>query len=237
MNHDINSGEPLYQIVSETIKNDIITGKYLPGQILPSVNSLCDIFSASRMTVHKSLKNLEAEGFIMARPGKGYFVCAPEYDKYTLTFSDEAESTQIRKIDVISPPDEVARIFRLSPSEKVVEMVRVIMKENFPVACDIRYCPYIKGTPVIESEINFAVFPEMAAKKISPFAFHTHLELSVGTASARLSQYLKCNEGEPLLIARRILVDSNHQNIGYSIKYMVRSYGNLLAESGLQLKP
>ena len=236
MNYDINCGEPLYQIVLETLKNDIITGKYLPGQILPSVNNLCAFFSASRMTVHKSLKRLETDGYIMARPGKGYFVCSPEYDKYTLTFSEQSEDSKTRKIDVISPPD-VARLFHLSSSDKVVEIVRIITKDGLPVACDIRYCPYVKGTPVIESEIDYAVFPEMAAKKISPFAFHTHLEISVGTASARLSQYLKCSNGEPLLIVQRTLVDSNNQYIGYSAKYMLRSYGNLSAESGLQLKP
>lgn len=195
------------------------------------------MFSASRMTVHKSLKNLEAEGYITARPGKGYFVCSPEYNKYSLSFFDDVENSYMKKIDVITPPEEISRLFHLKTSDKVIEMIRVIFNEEVPVACDIRYCPYVKGSPTIESEIDFAVFPEMASAKTSPFAFHTHMEISAGTASGKLLKYLKCKENEPLLIVKRVLIDSHNQFIGSSIKYMLSSYGCLTAESGLQLKP
>ena len=52
----------------------------------------------------------------------------------------------------------------------------------------------------------------------------------------QITEYLNCQPGEPLLVARRTLFDIQNQCIGYSIKYMNQIYGALSAESGLQLK-
>lgn len=236
MDNIINGGEPIYQIVTSTLKQNIIDGSYLPGQILPSVNNLCEMYSASRMTIHKSLKALESEGYIYARPGKGYFVCSPEYNQYNLTFFDDAEDSVLSRIIVIAPPKEVAEVFKLTSHDKVIKVIRNIYRNKLAVACDIRYYPYMKGQPTIESEIDFAIFPELAAAKASPFAFHTHMDISAEPATAQITEYLNCQPGEPLLVARRTLFDIQNQCIGYSIKYMNQIYGALSAESGLQLK-
>ena len=57
---------PLYFTIKEDIKNKVHTGVYHPGDVLPTENSLCEEYGASRVTIRRSIKELI--GRARARP-------------------------------------------------------------------------------------------------------------------------------------------------------------------------
>lgn len=65
---------PKYQQVVEAIKNEILSGRYQPGQKLPSEAALVKRFGASRITVGRALRELRQAGLIQSRAGSGSFV-------------------------------------------------------------------------------------------------------------------------------------------------------------------
>src|SRR3984957_2948740 len=65
---------PKYQQVVETVKNEILSGRYQPGQKLPSESALVNRFGASRITVGRALRELRQAGLIQSRAGSGSFV-------------------------------------------------------------------------------------------------------------------------------------------------------------------
>jgi GntR family transcriptional regulator, arabinose operon transcriptional repressor len=65
---------PKYQRVVEVIKNEILSGRYQPGQKLPSEAALGKRFSASRITVGRALRELRQAGLIQSRAGSGSYV-------------------------------------------------------------------------------------------------------------------------------------------------------------------
>lgn len=67
------SGEMKYYVLKESLKNDILSGIYQPGDKIPSEHQLVDRFGVSRHTVRKALSILEDEGYIVAKHGKGTF--------------------------------------------------------------------------------------------------------------------------------------------------------------------
>jgi DNA-binding LacI/PurR family transcriptional regulator len=67
---------PKYQIIRESLSNAIASGKYQPGQRLPSESELVRTFSASRPTVIKALRELQLSGVIERRAGSGSYVRA-----------------------------------------------------------------------------------------------------------------------------------------------------------------
>lgn len=69
----IENGKTKYFILKETLIADIVSGKYKPGDKIPSENELAAAFSVSRHTVRKALAILAAEGYINAEHGKGTF--------------------------------------------------------------------------------------------------------------------------------------------------------------------
>lgn len=72
------SGKCLYQQIYEHIRQEIREGKLLAGERLPSTRSLAEYLQVARSTVDYAYDQLLSEGYIEARPYKGYFVCRLE---------------------------------------------------------------------------------------------------------------------------------------------------------------
>lgn len=227
-------GTPIYVIVANTLREAIFNGEYNPGDLLPSENDLCAQFSISRETVRKSLKNLENDGFITSRAGKGYFVSKPKHDLYSVLLPDMDAGceSKLKNITVVTPDDEVSRALLLPEGVRAVLIQRQIVSETGIVAFETNYLPYKKGQPIIESTINYAVFPEIAAAKTAPFAFFIRMEITAQAANAELAGLLECKEGEPLLVVIRHLIGQNGQRIGYGRKYMRTPYNRIIGQAG-----
>jgi GntR family transcriptional regulator, arabinose operon transcriptional repressor len=68
---------PKYQQILESLKNDILCGRYQPGQKLPSEAALVKRFGTSRITVGRSLRELRQAGLIQSHAGSGSYVAPP----------------------------------------------------------------------------------------------------------------------------------------------------------------
>lgn len=75
---DNDSEKCLYEQIYEHIKQEIRAGKLLQGERLPSTRFLAEYLQVSRSTVDMAYGQLLSEGYIEARPYKGYFVCQIE---------------------------------------------------------------------------------------------------------------------------------------------------------------
>jgi DNA-binding LacI/PurR family transcriptional regulator len=65
---------PKYQQVFESLSKDILSGKYQPGQKLPSEAALVQQFQTSRITVGRSLRELKQRGMVERIAGSGTYV-------------------------------------------------------------------------------------------------------------------------------------------------------------------
>lgn len=71
-------GIRLYEQIYEHIRKEIRDGKLLAGERLPSTRSLAEYLQVARSTVDYAYGQLLDEGYIEAKPCKGYFVCPME---------------------------------------------------------------------------------------------------------------------------------------------------------------
>ena len=71
-------GKHLYEQIYLHIKKEIREGKLLQGERLPSTRSLAEFLQVSRSTVELAYGQLVSEGYIEAKPYRGYFVCPAE---------------------------------------------------------------------------------------------------------------------------------------------------------------
>lgn len=71
------SDKPLYEQIKEQIKNAIISGELKEGEGLPSIRALANDLHVSVLTTRRVYDELESEGFVITKAGKGSFV-APE---------------------------------------------------------------------------------------------------------------------------------------------------------------
>ncbi len=63
-----------YQAIAAEVREQIITGVLAAGMALPSESALRRQYRASRNTVRQALAELEGEGLVVTRHGKGRFV-------------------------------------------------------------------------------------------------------------------------------------------------------------------
>ena len=65
---------PIYAQLMDTLKRRIITGRYLPGEKLPSVRELAAEAGINPNTVHRAFSELEREGLIYTQRATGKYV-------------------------------------------------------------------------------------------------------------------------------------------------------------------
>ncbi len=71
---------PKYQLISQSLKEGILSGEYAHGARLPSENDLVRRFGVSRMTIVKAIKELQQLGLVIRRPGSGTYVRSTEVE-------------------------------------------------------------------------------------------------------------------------------------------------------------
>lgn len=74
MNLDRDDPRPPYLQVSHLLRAAILTGKFAPGDKLPSQAELSTHYGVARMTIQQALRILRDEGLIITRQGSGVFV-------------------------------------------------------------------------------------------------------------------------------------------------------------------
>jgi transcriptional regulator, gntR family len=65
---------PIYEQIKEQVKTQILSGELLENEMLPSLRQLAKDLKISVLTTTRAYNELEEEGFITSRQGKGFFV-------------------------------------------------------------------------------------------------------------------------------------------------------------------
>ena len=71
------SGKPIYEQITDQVKEQIMAGTLSAGDALPSMRLLAKELRISVITTKRAYEELEREGLITTMPGKGCFV-APQ---------------------------------------------------------------------------------------------------------------------------------------------------------------
>ena len=224
-----------YAVIYNALRKQIFNGAFSPGDLLPSENQLCTKYNVSRETVRRGLKELDREGLIYSRPKVGYFVSAPNHEDVVLHFSDMPEnaSTQYCDIHGILPDDTLQQILNIPKDRKVIELSQLTRDAaGTPQMYHIKYVPYERAYPFVESEMRYAVLPEITFSKVASYEYYTEVSVSAVPASGRVAEMLECPEGEALLFTEQVFIRQDGTHIGYSQLYSRQPYGKLSGTSG-----
>ena len=71
---NLDSSRPIYLQSIERVQMDIITGRYQPGDKLPSVRDLAQEAAVNPNTMQKALSELERSGLIYSQRSSGRFI-------------------------------------------------------------------------------------------------------------------------------------------------------------------
>lgn len=116
------SSTPLYEQITQAIKQAIFSNELKEEEMLPSVRGLANELKISFLTVKKAYDELEQEGFIKTVQGKGSYV-APK----NLELLREEKLKEIQ--EHVEKIKEIATIADIS-NEDVKEIFKIIFEED-----------------------------------------------------------------------------------------------------------
>jgi GntR family transcriptional regulator len=112
---------PMYLQIMEQIRHRIAVGDWPAGQELPSIRALAADLQVSVITIKRAYLELERDGVIVTRQGKGSFV------------ADTADlSTRLRRVELDTHLDAAAAIGRQlgMSADELAARLRQILREK-----------------------------------------------------------------------------------------------------------
>lgn len=107
---DFRQDKAIYLQMAERICDDIISGKYAPGERIPSVRELAVYLGVNANTAVRAYENLSAQGIIQTRRGLGFFVTENAKDRIMqarrLRFMDDTLPEVFRQMQMLGIPVE-----------------------------------------------------------------------------------------------------------------------------------
>lgn len=91
-----NNPEPMYEQIINEFERLIATGLLQPNQSIPSIRALSKELTTSSITVRRAYQELEHNGFIYTRAGKGSFV-APLHKQEIMNWKKEQVESPLQK--------------------------------------------------------------------------------------------------------------------------------------------
>lgn len=116
------SEKPIYEQITEQMKQAILNGTLKPGDSLPSIRSLAKELKISVMTTKRAYQDLERDGFIITFAGKGSFVAERNQD-----FIREELFKQVE--DHIQKAVSTAKLTGMTKDE-LLELVNMLVEEE-----------------------------------------------------------------------------------------------------------
>ena len=86
------SASPIYEQIKEQVKEQILSGELCENEMLPSLRQLAKDLKISVLTTTRAYNELEEEGYITSRQGKGFFVMPSGSDLLKEQLIKEVES-------------------------------------------------------------------------------------------------------------------------------------------------
>ncbi|MGR5874663.1 GntR family transcriptional regulator [Bacillus pacificus] len=172
---------PLYYQLMDIIVEQIETGNLQEHDKLPSERELCEIHDVSRTTVRQTMQELEKEGYIYKKHGKGSFVSPRVFNQSLVRFYSFTEemkkfgkvpSSTVVSFSIIHCDKKISKIMNLNNGEEVYQITRLRLADKEPMLFETSYIP-VKFFPYLtKKELEETPMYEIFRKKI-PSSYHT----------------------------------------------------------------
>ncbi|HOK16632.1 MAG TPA: GntR family transcriptional regulator [Defluviitoga tunisiensis] len=217
----------LYKEVENYIKDLIKKNNLKPGDLLPTEAKLEERLGVSRTTVRAAILELQYQGYVIKRQGKGTFVADNIYEErlpLLKSFTEDAEerglsaSSIVLKKDIILPNEKIAHILGISKSEKVLKLSRVRCINDEPIQVSTSYLPLKEIKKMDWREIDFSKASLYKELETAGIVIDTGEEsIYIDLATKLDEKLLNVKAGSPILVAKRVVFNDKKKPIEYAL--------------------
>jgi GntR family transcriptional regulator len=193
---DFESHVPYYAQLINLLKEQIDQKVWNPGDQIPGEPELCREYGVSRTVVRQTLSELEQDGLIVRRKGRGTFVAIPKISeglaqKLTGFYQDMVTRgfkpvTQVLRQEVIPANEKIAGYLEIALGALVVVIKRLRFVNDQPIQLVTSYLPY-------------ALVPSLATVDLTNRSLYEYLEQDCNLFISRGRRFIEAvlaNEAE-----------------------------------------
>jgi GntR family transcriptional regulator len=225
------STEPLFTQVEKSLNSAIETGRFLPGEQIPTEPELAEMYGVSRITIRRAISELCQHGILVKRQGKGTFV---QERKMSRKIEHITSFTESCKASGMTPTAAVMRreVLRSLPSEipgrpelqngRILYIKRIHYADGAPVMIENNYYPLPRYEFLMPEPLEGSLFETLAEHGVEIGGSENSYIDAIGATSEQAS-LLSILVGEPLFMFYREMLDEQGELIYVGLQHIVAS--------------
>lgn len=138
---------PAYQQIKNYVLEQIQSGVWQEGDLIPTELALCEIFNVSRMTVNRALRELTADQLLVRYKGSGTYVAQPKFQSTLIEIRSIAQdirerghrhSSKVVSLTRLTATDAQSRRFGIKARAALFHSVIVHYENEIPIQIEDR---------------------------------------------------------------------------------------------------
>ena len=218
---------PLYVQLKEGLQRALQEGFWPQEQALPSERELSEQFQISRATVRQAVQELEQEGWLVRRQGRGTFPSQPKVEQPLVMISSFTENmeraglkAESRLISATLEPAnaQVARALKLGPSGAVAVLTRLRLANGEPLMLERSHLNYALTPGLLEHNLTGSLYELL--HQTYRLVFATGVErIEAISAEPWLAKLLELKRSTPVLYTERTVITDNGMGLEFTQRY------------------
>jgi GntR family transcriptional regulator len=202
---------PLYHQIKENITRQVVSGRWRSNHPLPSENELCNHFGVSRGTLRRALGDLEHQGLILRRQGRGTFVARPKFEgsvlgsyrNYRVGAVPHDEKSKLLGIDRIPASPDMQRLLKLGKRDRVYEVRRLQYMGGEPITLSTSFIPASLAPGLDKQDIEHEFFYGLLEERYGLAFLRAEEFLEPVVADDVVARHLEVAPGAPVFLVER----------------------------------
>lgn len=206
-------GASLHHQISTLIKDGIATGRYRPGDRLPTEEMLVEAHGVSRVTVRRALKSLEQQGLIERRASRGTFVAAQAsvlnmpvpIAPYLQKIAERRALSRsvVKEFEFVAAPLDVRTSLQIEEGAGVLRVVRLRVVGSLPLVHSTVFLPESVGRRFTRADFGKRALSELLARE-GHFYSKIDMVTRAKLATSSIARLLHVAIGSALVDVQRI---------------------------------
>ncbi len=154
---------PRYYQLKEILEKRIQSGEFQTGDKFPTDDKLCQEYGLSRGTVRRAVEMLIGSGQLRREQGRGTFLNSQQKSPVFFrlaNFDEEMKSrgwkpsTSLVSRRTFPAVAEIAKQLKIPVGEKTIEIIRLRLADEKPIAYETRYLSYKTCPQLLEEDLE-----------------------------------------------------------------------------------
>lgn len=215
---------PLWRSIADALTNDIATGRYRPGDRLPTEAELSARFGVNRHTVRRGLAALAEAGLTHARRGAGVFVAQSPTDypigrrvrfHQNIRAAGRLPTKKLLLVETRAADAQEASLLHLDPGTEVLATEGISLADDQPVALFRSIFPVTRLPGLPDSLARLSSITLALRDNGIPDYTRAWTRITAKLANAHQAVQLQLREGDPILRTTSLNVDPEGQPLEY----------------------